>query len=443
MSEQYLNCNRIMISATGSGRGKTTVTIGLLAALKEAGLKVCSFKCGPDYIDPMYHRSVIGVPSKNLDPFFANDDLLRASFTDAAVSGEGSINVVEGAMGLYDGIGITSEASAYSVACALDCPIILVVDAKGAGYSILATIKGFLDMDSKGLIKGVFLNRISKDYCDRLAPVIEQQCGIKVVGFLPNNKELNFESRHLGLKTPQENQIDERLAICKAAIKESTSIDGVIKLANNAGAITVQQVLDRRVTSVTDSKPVIAVAKDLAFSFYYEDNIKALELAGAEIKYFSPLKDEKLPEGTCAILLGGGYPELYDKELVANRAMSSLMAAAVEDGMPVMAECGGFMYLHYIGVLSGEVIAAGRLVRFGYINVSDSAYSLKGHEFHHFDVEHTGDEFDIVPASGKKPYKAIVRKNNLMAGFPHLYYFSDVNLPMDFVKKAAEYKNEQ
>lgn len=437
-----LGYNRIMIAATGSGVGKTTVTIGLLATLKSAGLKVHSFKSGPDYIDPMYHRSVIGVPSKNLDPFFCDEQLLTASFLDSAYGGNDAINIIEGAMGLYDGIGASQVASSYDVAKALNCPIILVCNAKAVGYSIIPVIKGFLSEDVHHNIKAVILNQMSESYYSKIAPVIEEQCHIKVLGFIPSDKNMQFESRHLGLKAPEENSVDERLTICQKAVEKSIDIQGIIDIARTARSIkSVRSLKDYIAEPITDKHPVIAVARDEAFSFYYEDNIKALELCGAKIMYFSPLSDNHLPDNTRGIFFPGGYPELYVKKLQANEALIIEIKNVISSGMPVLAECGGFMYLHYIGVLNGEVTNTGKSVRFGYIDISNDKYHLKGHEFHHYDVTNPGSDYLITPANGRPVYRAMVEEGNIIAGFPHLYYFSDIEFVKDYVRKILDYDN--
>ncbi len=432
--------NRIMISAMGSGRGKTTFTMGLLAALKEKGIEVHAFKSGPDYIDPMYHRTVLGVPSKNLDPFFCDEKLLKASFLDTAYAGDGSINVIEGAMGLFDGVGVSSEASAYELACKLGCPIILMVDCSGAGYSVIPMIKGFLAEDKGKLIKGLVLNRISDMYYKKLSPVIEPECGVTVLGFLPNDKNIALESRHLGLKAPEENSALEKLDYIKELILKNVDFEKLYKTAANAPILEVEKRLTDYVKPVADGASIkLAVARDKAFSFYYEDNLKSLEFAGAEIVYFSPLEDKHLPEGTAAVLLGGGYPELYEDELKANVSLIEELKKRIDEGLPILAECGGFMYLNYIGILDGEVFSTGKSVRFGYISLFGDGYELKGHEFHHYDVSEPGDEWDVIPANGRASYKAMVRYKNVLAGFPHLYYLSAPEFVENFMKKAVEY----
>lgn len=457
--EKLINQNRIMISATGSSVGKTTITIGLLLALKEKGIKLHAFKSGPDYIDPMYHRSVLGVNSKNLDPFFCDKDMLRASFLDCAENDQNGLNIIEGAMGLYDGIGTTSTASSYETASALNCPIIVVVNSRGVGYSVIPIIKGFLSEDNNKLIKGIILNNISKQYYEKIKIEIENKCNIPVVGFLPVNNDISLKSRHLGLMSPMENDINEKLIICKNLVLENFDLNKILEISSSADSVRAEMLLSDYINDSLKKackKPllirsecgaeesfVIAVAKDEAFSFYYEDNLKALKMLGAKIVYFSPLNDKKLPENTSGIIIGGGYPELYEDKLKENIALTNELKSSIERGIPVLAECGGFMYLFYNGIFEGEVTYEGKSVRFGYINILNEKYNLKGHEFHHYDVSNKGEYFDINPANGKAPYKAVISYKNVLAGFPHLYYFSDISFVRDFVRKAIEYKNDK
>ena len=438
-------CNRIMFAATGSGKGKTTIVSGLLSLLKEKGLDLHSFKCGPDYIDPKYHEAALGVPSTNLDPFFCDYDLLRASFIDAA----GSFNVIEACMGLYDGLGTTSECSSYQVAQALQCPIILVVDASGMAYSLIAGIKGFLSMDESHLIKGVFLNRISSGFFEKIKPVIEKECGLDVVGYLPKSKDVELKSRHLGLMTVEENDGVEKSKAVGAILADTVDLDRLLEIA----AADTYLPWDKKAEAafplshyvkLFDSKKKIAVAYDEAFWFYYKDNIKYLELAGAQITYFSPLHDKGIPEDIDGIYIGGGYPENYLDQLEKNASMSSSVKEFAKNGGHIFAECGGFMYLcHGILDAAGQLhkmadifddVAEnkGHLVRFGYVNVDFDGQAIKGHEFHHYDVSTPGDEALVTKASTGASYKAFRRYRNVLAGFPHLYFFSNPDFIIDF-----------
>ena len=438
--------SRILISATSSNVGKTLFVSALLEVLKFSNTH--SFKCGPDYIDPMYHEAVLGITSKNLDPFFMDENLMKASFLEDA----GDINIIEGCMGLYDGLGVTSKCSTYEVAQNLRTPVVLLVDAAKAGYSIVAAIKGYQSLDTDNLIKGVILNRISEGYYKKLSKVIEEECGIKTLGYMPVIKESTFESRHLGLKSVEENNAKEIVHLVSLIIKDTVDIDGILDVAESAEHLVYDKKLADYVScNATEEKPLIAVAKDEAFNFLYKDNLWALAMCGADIVYFSPLWDEKLPENVKGVVIPGGYPELYAKQLSDNKSMLESIRAAAEKGMPVIAECGGYMYLQraieienkafgMVGIFDGIAKNKGKLVRFGYIEATNEAYKIKGHEFHHFDVDNPGEDFDIVKASDRNiKYKAVESYKNVTAGFPHLFYLSDTRFIADFIDKAINY----
>lgn len=454
-----MKLNRVMLAATKSGSGKTTITCGLLQVLKNKHIPVVSYKCGPDYIDPMFHQKVIGVPSKNLDTFFTGEDLTRQLLLDGRTEDE--FAVLEGVMGLFDGLGgIREEGSSYHLAKVTGTPIILVVDAKGMGRSVLPLLAGFLKYDKEHLIKGVILNRMSKYYYDTIKPVIEEELDITVVGYVPDCRDLAIESRHLGLFLPEEigdlkNKI-ERLA---GELQTSVSIDTMMQIAGEADQLKLPDwKYEETDTSCKTNAPVIAVARDEAFCFYYEDNLRMLQRLGADLQFFSPIHDTKLPKACSAILLGGGYPELYAKELSSNDKMKEQIRQAIANGMPVVAECGGFMYLHnhitdqehhsyaMAGVVDAGCGYQGKLVRFGYIELEEKASNflpqgekIKGHEFHYFDSQNNGtDCVAIKPVTGRT-YPCVISRENCWMGFPHLYYPSNPAFARNFVQKARSY----
>ena len=333
----------VLIAAVKSGSGKTTFTCALLEALKRRQLNPRSFKCGPDYIDPMFHKTVIGIPSENLDSFFSTDDQLKEIFERD--SKENGISVIEGAMGLYDGLGgISEEGSAYQVASILDIPIILVVDAHGMGRSIIPLLSGFLQYDRMKRIKGVILNKVSPSFCSTITPVIEKELEIDVLGCLPKLTDFNMESRHLGLKMPGEIQnIREKLCAVSEILKENIDINKLIDIGTGERKEQTVRIPDRKYET---NRVRIGVARDEAFCFYYEENLRVLKEQGAELIYFSPLHDKYLPEKIDGMILGGGYPELFAEKLEQNETMRKSIRDAIEDGIPSLAECGGFMYLH-------------------------------------------------------------------------------------------------
>ena len=378
-----MKLNRIMIAAPKSGSGKTTITCGLLQAFKDAGKNVISYKCGPDYIDPMFHQKVIDVPAKNLDTFFTDEETTRKLFLKNRKEDE--LVILEGVMGLFDGLGgIREEGSSYHLAKVTKTPIILIVDAKGMGRSVISLIAGFLAYDKEQLIKGVILNRMSRAYYETIKPLIEQELSIDVAGYFPDCKEFCVGSRHLGLMMPDEiADIREQLQKSSEELQKTVSLEAVLQIAEATEELEVYPVITEAEVCVMGStnRSVIAVAKDEAFCFYYEDNLHLLKEYGAKIEYFSPLHDNGLPDGCCGILLGGGYPELYADKLSHNVNMLHAIKKAEESEMPIVAECGGFMYLHSViadkeersyimtEVLPAKCYDTGKLVRFGYIEL--------------------------------------------------------------------------
>ena len=453
-----MKIKRVMIAAPKSGSGKTVITCALLQALKDHGWKAASYKCGPDYIDPMFHEKIIDVPAKNLDTFFTDEEKTRELFQNSAKNMD--IAVFEGVMGLYDGLGgVREEGSSYHLAEVTKTPIVLVVDAKGMGRSIVPLIAGFLNYDKKHLIQGIILNRMSKGYYETLKPLIEEELKTRVIGFLPEKEELHFESRHLGLFLPNEvNHIKEKLVETSELFSKTVSIECIKEIAENAEELEDDEIIAEEI-NVSGSRPTIAVAKDEAFCFYYADNIRLLEEYGAKITYFSPLHDEKLPEECHALLFGGGYPELYANQLSANTKMREAVKNAVENKMPIVAECGGFMYLHsslkdkegfcydMAGVIPATCFYTGKLVRFGYIELWEkqkhfllNSHSIKGHEFHYYDSTYNGTDIRAVkPVTGKK-YSCIIENQTQWMGFPHLYYPSNPVFAKAFIEKAKKYQ---
>ena len=454
-----MKLNRIMIAAPKSGSGKTTITCALLQALKDAGKNVVSYKCGPDYIDPMFHRKVIDIPAKNLDTFFSGEEETKRLFLKNRT--EADFVVIEGVMGLYDGLGgVREEGSSYHLAKVTGTPIILVVDAKGMGRSVIPLIAGFLAYDKEHLIQGVILNRMSGSCYETIRLLAEEELGICVLGYFSENRKLHIESRHLGLMMPSElDDIKVQLQMASGELQKNVSLERITQIAEKAGE------LECHASNLSEADyfregdaPVIAVAKDEAFCFYYEDNLTLLQDYGAEIVYFSPLHDQKIPKNCQGILLGGGYPELYLEKLSRNESMKESIRKAISDHMPVIAECGGFMYLHkeitdakgityeMVGALDGSCVYTGKLVRFGYIELNErrsnflpEGTKIRGHEFHYFDSNCNGE--DVVakkPVTGRE-YACVIDRENCWLGFPHLYYPSNPEFVRNYVGKAYDY----
>ena len=444
-----MKINRVMIAAPKSGSGKTTIVCALLQSLKNAGLQTVSYKCGPDYIDPMFHQKVINIPSKNLDTFFTDGEKTKELFLRNRT--EKDFAVLEGVMGLFDGLGgIREEGSSYHLAKVTKTPIILVVDAKGMGRSVIPLIAGFIKYDQERLIKGVILNKMSKGCYQMVKPLIEEQ--------------FHIESRHLGLMIPDElASVKEQIQSLSIEFQKTVSVEKIVRIAKEADELTSdhQYLRKEKVLCNEGERPVIAVARDEAFCFYYEDNLSMLREYGAQIEFFSPIHDTKLPDECCGLLIGGGYPELYGDALSKNTDMLAEIKKAVASGMPVVAECGGFMYLHsfmtdqdgnrykMVDAIPSACHYTGKLVRFGYIELEEKKSSflpegerVKGHEFHYFDSETNGNDCRAIkPVTGKE-YSCVIAGDNYWLGFPHLYYPSNPAFAERFVEKSGKYKRK-
>ena len=478
-----------MIASPASGSGKTTLTCGILQLLKNHGKSSVSFKCGPDFIDPMFHRQVLGIHSTNLDSFFVDDEEVRQIFSENMESendclpGEKNgetghvennqpekIAVIEGVMGLFDGLGGKSlKASSYDIARITKTPILLCIPACGMSRSIVPLVKGFLDYDrahsgtGENLIKGIFLNKVSKGTFQLLKSMIEEELsaeyGVKVIGYLPKDSDLNWESRHLGLFLPDEiKNLKEQIQKTAKTLETTLDFEAVEKISTieseKQKTESEGETSPDKLSSFTCQFSVsIAVALDEAFCFYYQDNLRLLEKAGAKLVYFSPLHDKSLPSGIQGLLLGGGYPELYAPRLQANESMRSSIRQAVENGLPVMAECGGFMYLQeklitetgesyeMCGAIKGQCRYTGKLVRFGYAEFTIKSapdenagvkksglpvnFSVKGHEFHYFDSSNNGSDFTASKPLSDRSWDCMISTPTMLAGFPHLYYRSN------------------
>lgn len=446
---------RILFAASKSGSGKTLITCGMLEVCKRRSLRVVSVKCGPDYIDPMFHRRVLGVPCGNLDTYFTEDEVTRYLLHEKARDAD--LTVMEGVMGYYDGLGgVSSQASTYEAARVTETPVILIADAKGASVSLAAMINGFLQYRKDHQICGVILNRASAGYYERLKELLERECGIRVFGFLPELPGLEVPSRHLGLVSPRElPSFTEWIGRVADAMEQTIDIGGILAAAGEAPYCEG--------TAPELPKPVegvrIAVARDEAFSFYYAENMELLERMGAELICFSPLHDGRLPDGINGLLLGGGYPELAAARLQAAEDMRRKIRKACNEGLPCLAECGGFLYLQkelegadhenyrMAGVLTGRGFRTDRLRRFGYIQLEsrtagllgDSGQLIKGHEFHYWDCTENGSDFTAGKPLGGTKYGCMVHTPTMAAGFPHLYYYSNPEMIYRFLTACSKY----
>ncbi len=445
----------ILFAAASSGCGKTTITCGALRAWQRKGLKIKAWKCGPDYIDPMFHKQVLGIPGGNLDSFFLSKEALKAQYQQKNVGFD--LAVMEGVMGYYDGLGgISTQASTYEVAQAVDVPVILILDGKGASLSLAAMLRGFLQYQKDSHIVGVILNRTSPMIGARLKPVLEAE-GVKYLGCVPVSKEIQFDSRHLGLVMPVEvPQIQKQLDEIADLLEESVDLDGILELARSY-AEKVENNVDAGLAKCQTSRVVmetpaaglftesrnplrIAVARDEAFCFYYQENMELLESLGVELIPFSPIHDQELPAKVSGVILGGGYPENYAKALSENTSMLASIRQAWENKMPFLAECGGFLYLHrelegsdgifypLAGVIPDKAWKTNRLGRFGYITLTPDhpdtclIRKIKGHEFHYWESGDSGTCWRAKKPLSDRSWSCIHSEQGQIAGFPHLYY---------------------
>ena len=434
---------RIMLSAMHSGAGKTVAVCALLSALKRRGMDVRAYKCGPDYIDPMFHTRVLGVPSRNLDLFLQGEDGVRRSLKQCS----GDIAVLEGAMGYYDGVAATADASAWDVAVKTDTPVILVLRPKGVGLSLAAQVRGILQFRQPSQIAGLLLTDCKAHLAEYLTPMLARETGLPVLGYLPPMDEAKLESRHLGLQTPDEIEaLTARVETIAAQLERTVDLDRLLTLAAGGEAAPAEIH-----TSATSCR--IAVALDEAFCFTYADSLDALRNAGAELVFFSPLRDKTLPPEIDGLYLCGGYPELYAALLSQNETMRVSVRDAVQKGLATIAECGGFLYLQssledtegnafpMCGVLPGAGVRTGCLQRFGYAWLetdTDSMLFRAGervpvHEFHYWDSTQNGSDLRAVKPNGRQ-WSCAFATPRLYAGFPHLPLGGETPLAERFVR---------
>ena len=446
---------QFLLAAPRSGSGKTTMTCALLMALKRRGCAPCAFKSGPDYIDPMFHRAVLGVESRNLDLFFSAPETVRTLYAKGA-AGHGAA-VCEGAMGFYDGLGgVSDRASAWHLADTLGLPVLLVVEPKGQSLTLAAELNGLVNFRTPSHIAGILLNNCTARMHALLAPMLEKETGLPVLGFLPKLPEAVIGSRHLGLYTAAEvENLQQKLALLADAVEEHIDWPRLLALCEKEPpALPVEP-------ETPPARVRIAVAQDEAFCFTYAETLEAFRDAGAEVVFFSPLRDTALPGNIGGLYLPGGYPELHARELSQNTSLLREIKRKIESGLPTAAECGGFLYLGQsltdaegqswpmVGVLPGKAKDAGRLVRFGYAALSADSDSLLFragesfpiHEFHHWDSTANGVALAAKKPVGSAEWRCGFIDEHFYAGFPHLYW-AGTPLPQRFAAAAENYRRD-
>ena len=456
--------NKLLFAAPSSGSGKTTVTMAVLAALKRRGHKVRAFKCGPDYIDPMFHEKALGIPCHNLDLYLTPELRVKELFCRYSAGAE--TLVVEGVMGYYDGVGgVTAEASAWHVAEVLDLPTVLVVRPKGEASEVVALVQSLLTVperapenDGDHHLKALLFSDCSEREFASLKPLLEEATGLPVLGYLPHLEEAALQSRHLGLVTAAEDPaLQRKLDLLASAAEKSIDLDALLALRE-----TPEPPASANDPGEQEAGPApvrIAVARDEAFQFCYDETLDAFREAGGEPVFFSPLEDLHLPEDIGGLYLPGGYPELHAKALSANTSLKEEVKVTMERGLPTIAECGGFLYLGtslktpegepfpMVGVFSGEAEKTGKPVRFGYAELTadrDCLLAEKGvpvriHNFHYYDTTERGGVFHAVkPVSGRE-FETGFASETFYAGFPHFYFAGNPELTKRFLSAAKRY----
>lgn len=430
----------IMITAPSSGSGKTLITLGLLRALKKRGLNICGFKTGPDYIDTKFLELSSGERAGNLDFHLMGEEGVKYALSMA----EGEYSIIEGAMGYFDGIYNTYENSSYDISKRLDINTILVYTPKGEMFSAIPKIKGMVDF-AGSKIKGIILNKVNKGIYLLLKEKIEEYIGIEVLGYIEENENLAIKSRHLGLVQGMEiENIEEIIDEASVIVDRNIDINKILNIMNEIDTKPFHYPKKRNIS--------VAIAYDKAFSFYYSENLKLFENV-CLVKYFSPLKDKKLPP--CDILyLGGGYPEVYRKELSKNTAILKDIKKFADKYGTIYGECGGFMYLtdeiedsKMCGVFHGKSKMTDKLQRFGYINIElkedcllgKKGDKLTGHEFHKSETYVNGNEvFKITKPMSKKKWDCGYKYKNVLAGYPHVHFLGNMksfNNMLDVVER--------
>lgn len=445
------NIPRILIGGSGSGCGKTTITCGLLSALKMKKLNIAAFKCGPDYIDPMFHSEILETSSKNLDVVLCDENTVKTLFSEGAKNAD--IAVIEGVMGIFDGVGFDDDiGSANHIARLIKAPELLVLNVRGKGHSLAAEAMGYIGFTDNN-IKGFILNNCSSAMYPIYEKLILEKTGLKCYGYMPSIPEAKIESRHLGLITAAEiDDLKDKIKVLGENALKTLNIDEIIRLAQSGEELLYTPIKIRK------GKPVkIGIAKDKAFCFYYRDNLELLENLGAEFVEFSPIKDEKLPDDISGIIIGGGYPEVYIKEISENKSMKESIHSKCAEGIPVYAECGGFMYLgrsisdgdntyETVGVINGNSHITKGLIRFGYKTLTANednllckkGESIKCHEFHYSDTDEYGDGFTSENKRGKS-WQTGVTTETMYAGYPHLHLWSNIKFAENFMDKCRQF----
>lgn len=468
------NIPRIMIAGTHSGSGKTTIATGVMAALTKRGYRVQPYKVGPDYIDPSYHNIATGSISRNLDTWMLDEKTMRDLFVHSASKAD--IAVIEGVMGLFDGAsGINDTGSPAQVAKLLECPVVLVIDVQSMARSAAAVVLGFQKMDPQVKIAGVILNRVGSDrHLQLVSEAIAAYCDVPVIGFVRKQANLALPSRHLGLvPTAEGGELFDRIGVIADNIAEGINFDLLAGIAQNVDNFEPSgksvDIMTEQLTGEGDgaANVRVAIARDEAFSFYYQDGLEVLTSLGVELVPFSPLHDKKLPDDIDGIYIGGGFPEVFASQLAENISLREAVKRYGQENTPIYAECGGLMYLTaairdfdgheypMAGLVPAKCIMEKKLVGMGYVTVEHlsenllgpEGYTYRGHEFHYSRLEPTAKEFNrafkLTRNKTGESFCEGYMQNNILATYVHLHFASDPGLAQNFAAKCRKYKEEK
>ncbi|MCR6544874.1 cobyrinate a,c-diamide synthase [Dehalobacterium formicoaceticum] len=461
------NIPRIVISAPHGQSGKTTVSIGLIGALVKSGLAVQPFKKGPDFIDPSWLSQVSGRLCRNLDCYLMDEESIRASVAQAGSAGA-QIAVVEGAMGMFDGLDLEGSGSTAQIAKIIEAPVILVVNCNRMTRSVAPLVKGFKDFDPQVHVAGVILNNVARPrHQDILIGAIEKYCGLPVLGVIPKNAKFSIPNRHLGLVPAEENErlqqaIDDIVAIAQ----QTLDLKKIYEIAAEAPALPIKNDFDGAISSGTKDQVRVGIIKDRSFTFYYPENLESLERAGAELVYINALEDSTLPQ-VDALFIGGGFPEIFAEELGRNQKIRAAIAQQIEAGLPVYAECGGLMYLgrsiisgekHHpmVGVLPFDVLLKNKPQGHGYtimeVEKENPFFALhttvKGHEFHNscvVNLETSGIDFafQVIRGHGVDGKKDGLLYKNVLACYNHIHALGTKGWAENLVSAASSFRKER
>lgn len=451
-----MNKKRLLIAATNSGIGKTTTVCALIKVLQNQNELVSSFKCGPDYIDPMFHNVVLHSKCTNLDLFLMQEDTIKHLINENTKNDE--LAIIEGVMGYYDGIGgTTMQGSACDIALKTKTPTILVVNGSGVSVSLLAMIKGYLEF-ADNTIKGVIINNISDSFYPTIKKEIEDKLNIQVFGYLRHQPQISIDSRYLGLLQPDElEDIDKRMQLLANSAKETLDLDAILKMASE-----VEKLEDNFEYPTYQTAVKIGVVKDQAFNFLYKDNLKVLEKYGAKLEYISLLDDEKLSDDLDGLIIPGGYPELFIEKLSNNTSMLESVKQAASNGLVIVAESGGFIYLGsdyevdnqkypLANVIQMHSQVSTKLQPFGYVTnetLVDNVYTNKtekiaAHEFHYATSDLKFNAMHAYKENRQRNWLSNYANENILAGFSHFHYYSNLNIAINFLKKCSEYQEKR